>query len=67
MRCEDCHGLGEVLIGRSPDGEWRIVYRLTDAVTLIPCPGCGGSGISSCCDGAIGCAADVPGNEMNGK
>lgn len=26
-----------------------------------PCPGCGGSGIASCCEGAVGRAQDVPG------
>lgn len=63
MTCPDCHGLGEVLIGRGPDGQWRIVHRIADALTLVPCPGCGGCGIASCCDGAIGSAADVPGQD----
>jgi hypothetical protein len=25
----------------------------------LPCPGCGGSGVSSCCEGAVGLAGDV--------
>lgn len=27
-----------------------------------PCRGCGGTGIVSCCEGAVGCADDVPGS-----
>lgn len=55
MRCEGCHGIGEVLVDR--DG--RPVTRLRDAFTMIPCPSCGNSGIASCCEGATGLAADV--------
>ncbi len=39
MICQDCHGLGEVLIDR----EGKPVERLRDAVMMIPCPGCGGT------------------------
>lgn len=57
MICQDCHGTGMVLI----DGEGKPVERLHDAVMIIPCPGCGGCGSMSCGEGAVGCAADVPG------
>jgi hypothetical protein len=55
MQCEDCFGIGEVLI----DGTGKPVMRLRDAYTMIPCPSCGGTGIQSCCEGACGNAADV--------
>ena len=47
MRCETCEGVGEVLIDR----DCNIVQRVGDAVMMIPCPDCGGCGISYCCDG----------------
>lgn len=55
MICENCYGIGEVLI----DGACNIVSRLRDAVLMIPCPSCGGTGIQSCCEGSCGNAADV--------
>lgn len=70
MRCEDCQGSGRrfnpTLVVRPMPA---IVYLGGDgkpvagppAPLFIPCPGCGGSGIASCCEGAAGCAADVPG------
>lgn len=57
MICQDCQGIGEVLIDR----EGKPVERLRDAVIVILCPGCAGCGSMSCCEGAVGCAADVPG------
>jgi len=47
MRCETCEGVGEVLIDR----DCNIVQRVADAVMMIPCPNCGGSGWDYCCDG----------------
>lgn len=40
MICDSCHGTGMVLI----DKRGRIVSRLHDAETAVPCPECGGSG-----------------------
>jgi hypothetical protein len=51
MRCPTCCGLGEVLIDRAGN----IVHRLAEAVLLVPCPGCGGSGVGYCCDGLTAC------------
>lgn len=53
--CEACHGIGEMLV----DHEGRPVTRLRDAVTMVPCPDCGGSGIASCRD-AAGAAQPEP-------
>ena len=54
MRCETCGGLGEVLIDRNSN----IVWRVAQAVLLVPCPDCIG-GVASCCDGACGCKGEV--------
>jgi hypothetical protein len=43
MICPDCHGLRHAVI-RGP---------------LIPCASCGGCGIASCSDGAVGCGLNV--------
>lgn len=48
MKCEPCQGIGELLI----DGEGNPVSRLRDAITMIPCPYCGGSGTVHCKEGA---------------
>jgi len=45
--CQDCQGRG-FSPAFAPVGQ------------AITCPGCGGSGITLCCDGAVGCAAEVP-------
>lgn len=47
MICDSCHGTGMALI----DKRGRIVSRLHDAETAVPCPECGGSGRSHCCEG----------------
>lgn len=41
MRCERCHGLGQFVLA-----SWEI------AVPPLPCPECGGTGVTYCCDGA---------------
>lgn len=48
MRCEDCQGQRRILAHLAQPG-WL----------LVPCPSCNGSGITSCCEGACGNAADV--------
>jgi hypothetical protein len=48
-RCADNPWPGMLVLERHDDGS--IVYG--------PCPDCGGSCIISCCDGAVGGAADV--------
>jgi hypothetical protein len=52
MICDLCHGRREVpaSIHDGVAERWR----------MIPCPDCIG-GFQSCCDGAVGCAGDVPG------
>lgn len=59
MKCETCHGIGEVLIDRAG----RVVLRLRDAMMMIPCPDCGGSRIAHCCDGLQGCPEGEPGRD----
>lgn len=70
MRCEDCRGDGIVLnpalrirVGQGqrillnfpgPPGQQENLLPI-----LVPCPGCGGSGITSCCEGMCGNASDV--------
>jgi hypothetical protein len=56
MRCEFCHGIGEVLV----DADGRPVMRLRDGVVMIPCPVCIG-GNSYCCEGE--CAAEETGRD----
>lgn len=55
MRCEDCIDSpypGFVLLGRlAPTGKVEEVYTF--------CPGCQGSGIASCCEGAVGRAGEI--------
>ncbi len=58
MRCDDCHGSGQelcVLIrvshGANPGHIWWM-----ERVSCLPC---NGTGITSCCDGAVGSARDV--------
>ena len=46
MRCEYCHGLGEVLVNARGQ---RVALK--DAVLLVFCPVCGGSGWDYCCGG----------------
>jgi len=48
--CQDCQGRGYPAF--APGG------------VAMPCRMCGGSGIASCCDGAVGTAADVPGDAV---
>jgi hypothetical protein len=50
MICPDCHGLRYAVIRGQ----------------LIPCSTCGGCGIASCCDGAVGCGLDVVNGELAG-
>ena len=60
MICQDCRGKGTVrrLAFIPPEAGWP--PGATETLAL-PCPGCGGSGVMSCCDGAVGCAEDIPG------
>ena len=44
MRCERCHGLGRVPF-------WHEAF---DMDVDRPCPECGGTGITSCCEGHEG-------------
>ena len=47
MNCPTCFGIGEVLI----DKDGQPVSRLRDAMTMIACPACGGSGKIHCSEG----------------
>jgi hypothetical protein len=41
---------------------WREI-EMHDGIyprVLRPCPTCGGSGVASCCNGAVGCWRDTP-------
>ena len=56
MRCEDCrHSVypGFVLAARLDPGTGQLheVY--------VFCPGCQGSGVASCCEGAVGRADEI--------
>lgn len=57
MRCADCRSEG----GWYEHGGvrfFRADARPPDSL-WVPCPGCGGCGVSSCCEGALGLACDV--------
>lgn len=69
MRCQDCQGRGwvrhalrhPVPVAEEPQGPGLPPVIVEVTAIKLPCAGCGGSGIMSCCEGAIGCAEDVPG------
>jgi hypothetical protein len=48
MICPDGHGLRHAVLRGR----------------VIPCASCGGCGIASCCDGAVGCGLDVANGEL---
>lgn len=52
MKCEQCQGRGTQI---NPDFDFH------DAAVpiIVPCGSCFGSGIASCCEGAVGLAGDV--------
>ena len=45
MRCERCDGMGFDLV----------LLHNGRVVSYVPCPECGGTGITSCCEGATPC------------
>lgn len=59
MRCDTCQGDGRIL---NPALKVTVDHRKSvttvhnpDGLSLmVPCPDCGGCGIVSCCDGAVG-------------
>lgn len=53
MRCEPCRGTG-LQLERGP-----AAYRNIRPAGIVPCPACGGSGIASCCEGAVGGPAEA--------
>lgn len=63
MRCQFCHGVGEVLIDRN----YKIVRWAHEATMMIPCPnGCTG-GIAFCCEGERpDCAPDTNQGQNDG-
>ncbi len=54
MICEECQGIRFV----APKGQ-KPYLGVWDS---IPCPSCGGTGVSHCCEGPTGLSCDV-GNE----
>lgn len=44
MRCETCQGMGTSY-------KLAHIVRIGNEISPGPCPDCGGSGISHCCDG----------------
>jgi hypothetical protein len=60
MRCEDCGGRGMLAV-LAPGDNGRLTVKCE-----LPCPSCGGTGITSCCEGSTGLACDVT-NEGNEK
>lgn len=67
MKCEECHGLGHVVnlaaLKRLSSAIKAIDFTpLPRGALMLRCPSCGGSGISSCCEGAVGLAGDVTNN-----
>lgn len=59
MRCETCAGSGKLRL--SYPVPCRLVFRgYYLGYDVFPCPACDGSGITSCCDGAVGGPGDVP-------
>jgi hypothetical protein len=69
MICPDCQGARMVRhvlqhpvpIGEEPQGPGLPPVVVEITAIKLPCQGCGGTGIASCCEGALGLAADVPG------
>jgi hypothetical protein len=67
MICPDCRGLRTIRRPVLIIGELCTTRRASPArrdtagerIVEEPCPGCGGSGIASCCEGAVGLAGDV--------
>ena len=49
MRCETCQGVGRVTYDQHPEP------KPEPFGCAFPCPDCGGSGISHCCDGLTAC------------
>ena len=47
MQCETCNGIGKILYVHDP-------IRPQRASDVAVCPTCNGTGIASCCDGAVG-------------
>lgn len=57
MVCDECFGTGYRL-RRSYPGNERLPY---------PCQACGGTGITSCCEGALGSSTETPGEPVMEK
>lgn len=66
MRCERCQGKGLVVkLGPSMRHTFQdgTEIQTADFSSSVPCPDCGGSGFSHCCDGITACN-DPPGGEQ---
>jgi hypothetical protein len=60
MICGTCHGeRGWWLLARLDWTEHPIGSRCKPTVRWEPCPSCLGSGVASCCEGAVGGPGDV--------
>jgi hypothetical protein len=53
MKCDQCdgHGLLAEVEGRPPWPVWEARERGSAAARPVPCPRCGGTGVSHCCEG----------------
>jgi len=53
MKCDQCDGFG--MLTDSPDNApwsvWQAKQEGRAIVRPVPCPRCGGTGISHCCEG----------------
>jgi hypothetical protein len=60
MRCEECRGAGFEFRKQFGNNDNAVSYTVMH-IKIYPCPSCNGSGITSCCDGAVGNSVDIPG------
>jgi hypothetical protein len=60
MICQDCGGHGyKFQLPRGVNAFLLRMEQLERQMRKVPCWSCGGTGITSCCEGAVGCADDV--------
>lgn len=62
MRCETCHGGRNIVNPALPISGRMLAFDFPGPPKLIPCPDCGGTGFSHCCEGDRACPEPDPGD-----